>query len=111
MAFKPEEVCLGMCCYSLKAQFRRLGLWVCGDSQRRSATVGMYTSGRGPKKVHLTASIHIQYRHVLLACNEAITECTIIIQMTTRLQFTFLVLLGLSVIGNVTFEQCEGEFL
>ena len=26
MAFKPEEVCLGMCCYSLKARFRRLGL-------------------------------------------------------------------------------------
>ena len=26
MAFKPEEVCLGMYCYSLKAQYRRLGL-------------------------------------------------------------------------------------
>ena len=28
-----------------------------GDNRRRSATVGMYTSGRGPKKVHLSASI------------------------------------------------------
>ena len=28
-----------------------------GDSRRRSATVGMYTRGRGPKKVHLSASI------------------------------------------------------
>ena len=30
-----------------------------GDSRRLSATVGMYTSGRGPKKVHLLAAIHM----------------------------------------------------
>ena len=28
-----------------------------GDYRQQSATVGMYTSGRGPKKVHLSASI------------------------------------------------------
>ena len=35
-----------------------------GDSRRRSATVGMYTRGRGPKKVHLSASILV----TILAC-------------------------------------------
>ena len=29
--------------------------------------------------------------------------------MATQLQPAFLVLLGLAAIGNVTFEQCEGE--
>ena len=36
--------------------YRRLSA-TSGDSRRRSVIIGMYTSGRGPKKVHLSASI------------------------------------------------------